>query len=65
MTDNPTFLKSYMVEKYEINATLIDAERLSHSRLMKLPHVHLQIYSTDSTDNCGLCLLQPLTIFFS
>lgn len=55
MTDNPTFLKSYMVEKYGINDTLIDAERLSHSRLMKLPHVHLQIYSTG---NCFLSLLQ-------
>lgn len=43
MTDNPTFLKSYMVEKYGINDTFSDAERLSHSRLMKLPHVHLQI----------------------
>lgn len=60
MTDNPTFLKSYMVEKYGINDTLIDTERLSHSRLMKLPYVHLQIYSTD---NCFLSLLQLLQFF--
>lgn len=64
MTDNPTFLKSYMAGKYGINDILIDAERLSLSRLMKLPHVDLQIYSTDSTDNCCLSLLQPLKIFF-
>lgn len=44
MTDNPTFLKKYMVEKYGTNDTLSDAERLSHSILMKLPHTHVCTY---------------------